>query len=107
MVVSANTSEWDLFGFGSDEQGCHIIKLKNESDIDTVLQYYLLFHYLNSSYDLTPQRKKLEKALTKDGLVVVGTGYDNDSFYIIGAVDAILEKFAESIKTLTENYKKS
>jgi hypothetical protein len=107
LVVSENISEWALFGCGSDDQNAHIIKLKNESDVDTVLQYYLLFHRLNSSYDLTHERKKLEKALTKDGLVVVGTGYEDDSFYIIGAVGAILEEFAETVKNLTENYKKS
>lgn len=106
LVASENISEWNLFECGSDENGVHIIKLKSESDVNTVLQYYLLFHRLNKSYDLTRQRKKLEEALTRDGLVMIGTGYEYDNFFIIGSVGAFLEEFSEQVKTLTDNYKK-
>lgn len=106
LIVSENISEWNLFGCGCDDQEIHIIKLKSESDVDTVLQYYLLFHRLNKSYDLLPHRKKLEEALTRDGLVMVGTGYEDDNFFIIGSVGAFLEEFSEQVKTLTDNYKK-
>lgn len=106
LVVSSDNSEWNMFGCGCDEQKIHIIKLKNESDVDTVLQYYSLWHCLNSSCNLTREREKLEKALTRDGLVMIGTGYENDNFFIIGSVGAFLEDFAGLVQNMIENYKK-
>ena len=107
LVVSENTSEWELFQCGCDDSKIHIVKVNNESDVDTILQYYLLWHGLGTSYDLSNQRKRLEKALSSDGLVMIGTGYENDNFYIIGSVCGFIEGFKESVKNLTENYKNS
>lgn len=106
LVVSSDNSEWNMFGCGCDEQKIHIIKVKDKSDVDTVLQYYMLWHCLNSSYNLTREREKLEKALKGDGLVMIGTGYENDNFCIIGSVSAFLEDFAGLVQTMIENYKK-
>lgn len=106
LMVTDCVSEWSLFRCGCDDNEIHIIKLNSESDIDTVLQYYLLWHRLNSSYDLTPQKAKLEKALTRDGLVMIGTGYENDNFFIIGSVGAFLEDFEGGVQNMIDNYKK-
>lgn len=96
-LVIKSCSEYDLLHIGSEEDTVNIVKLENESDINTILSLIAL-NYPSASKNiewLQERERRLVDAYNSKSLVVIGRGYEGDCFYLSFT-------FNEIIKTLTE-----
>lgn len=96
-LVVKSCSEYDLLHTGSEDDTVNIVKLNNESDINTILLLIAL-HCPNAAKNtewLQEREKRLVDAYNTNSLIVIGRGYEEDCFYISFT-------FNEIIKNLTK-----
>lgn len=87
LVVEEST-EYDFFGVGCDDNTTYAIKMNSQEDVDTVLQLY----YLDNPYVLRNEEnpKELKEraynlvndAYQEKGILFVGENYDGETFII-------------------------
>lgn len=93
-VIKTKT-EFELFGFGSDENTIEVVKLETQADADLITQ---LFLFENKHMALSENRDslnrilvRLNKALAEKDFVFIGRGYEMDSFYYEGSRNEHIE----------------
>lgn len=98
-LVLATLTEDELYGVGSENHTIDTVKLKKESDIDTILQLYSL--YKGNKYseeEMANTREKVKSYFTNSDIIFIerGCSYDDyDSFYIIGSLSSIIANITE------------
>lgn len=102
------TNEYALLnGFGSEENNVEVVKVRNDSDINAILQMYIHYNYTTSSNVECPRELEiLNKCREENICAVIGRGYDDDSFWIFGTYNKLyegLDKIKEEITNLGNN----
>ena len=94
-LVLSETSEYNLFDVGSDENLVYVVKMHSAADADTVKQLYLACNdwllkqdsnkeYINRNFGT------IDKAFKEDDILFVGENYDGD-IYIINSRISVIE----------------
>lgn len=97
LVVGTNTEE-AFFGMGCCDNRVEFVKVASKEDADVVMQMNFLINphmgQHRESYDATLERMHnlLERAISEDDLLMVGRGYDDDSFWFIGTHNSLKEE---------------
>lgn len=93
--VINSTTEFNLFGFGSDDCTIEVVKLETQADVDLITQ---LFLFENKHMALSENRDSLNKilvrmnkALAEKDYVFIGRGCCMDSFYYEGSRNEHIE----------------
>lgn len=99
------TNEYALLsGFGSEESNIEIVKVRDDSDVNVILQMYIYYNYTNSSNVECPRELEiLNKCKEENTYVVIGRSYDDESFWISGTYNKLyegLDKIKEQIANL-------
>ena len=106
-LVLLKSSDYELFGIGSDDSPVDILKVNDSEDIKVVLEAYSFANRVNTSNERMQEiNKSLMKAMDNDDYVFIGRGYDEDCFWFEGTGNEIiekLEKLDETIKKKQEN----
>ena len=101
-LVIKSTTEYDVFGVGSDDSTLEIVKINKPEDADILLQLYRLYnpHLEKPEYKkyIDAAAKKLSLALQGSGLVFVGRGCDDDYFWIIGSQESVMQVIKDACK---------
>lgn len=98
LLVIKDSDCFSLFGFGSDEDVIHVVKVESEDDVNLILQLLILenpWHYDANKADnpdtaatakanLNAVTVRLMRALQEKDLIFIGRGYDADGFYFEG-----------------------
>lgn len=73
LIVKHEISEYSICDFGSEDYAMDIIKLRNEKDIDIVMQLYALYNPHDSyrKYDKV-NKEKCIKALKENDFIFIG-----------------------------------
>jgi len=108
-LVVATEIEETIFGVGSADNEVEIVKVRNAEDKDTIMQLYFLVnpHMANHDEDkvkngwVAQAEEFLDRAIEKGELVLIGRGYDNQSFWFYGTQRSITESFDSIIHDLT------
>lgn len=82
LVIKTDT-EWNLFYIGSEDEQVDVVKIKDSSDVNTVLTM-IAFYNPSSAKNLEWLQKREKRLINSlnNGLVFIGRGYEGDSFYI-------------------------
>lgn len=96
-----------LSGFGSEDNVIEIVKVRDDNDINAILQMYIFHNYMNSSnVNCSRELEILNKCKEESIAVIVYRGYDDDSFWISGTYNKLyegLDKIKEEITNLGKN----
>lgn len=91
-LVVKEVVEDTLYKTGSDENNLDIVSLKEEKDIDVVMQ--LFYYYNNSQYSLKRGEEVREicvKAFKEDDLLIIYRGYSSeDNFWVRSTVNDLV-----------------
>lgn len=104
-LVIKETSDYELYKTGNDDDSVDIVKLRSKEDIDTLMQLY--FYYQGQGeYQLKQAlaiKSSCEKALETDDFLIIYRGYcdDNNYFYIRGTVTETCEHMIKLCKNET------
>lgn len=105
-LVLASVSEYELYDTGSEEYIIDTVRLKKESDIDTILQLYSLYRGNNcSEEEVANTREKIKSYFNNSDIIFIGRGcsYDDyDSFYIMGSLSSIIANITEKVNGNSE-----
>lgn len=107
QIPKVSYSEYSITNYlGSEEYMFDIIKLRNNDDIDVIIQLFKLIHgnsygneILNSIYTSLQKHQELGNHI----LIERGNDYD-DNFYLNPSVRT-LEEFINNIESIIENFK--
>ena len=93
-------NEEDMFGLGSPEYWLSVAKLRNESDIDLVMQLYCLFHTYDSKNEeaLKNARNKCKEAVKNGDLLLINRGYEYDEYDSFFIMDTLTNKLNSILK---------
>lgn len=94
MVVKTS-DEYEIFLVGCDDNIVEIVCVKTQEDADLILQILLLE---NSLYTNEDHKERREEAIAQinsaiGDFLLVGRGYDRDSFWLYGSRKSFIEKF--------------
>ena len=99
-LVIKKTFEFNIFGCGSEDGYVDIVKLHSKKDIEIIMQTlgvinpHMLKEDSKERYD--KYQDILEKACSENDLVFIFRGYDNNSFYIEGALSDRIYNIAKA-----------
>lgn len=101
MVVKTSYED-DIFGVGSEEYVVEIVRVKTQEDVDTLLQIYILEHPYYKDEDNKEQLEGIVSKLNSaiGDFMLVGRGYDRDSFYFYGSRKSFIEDFSKKFEQL-------
>ena len=101
-LVIKTLSEEEIFGFtGSDDYEIDICKVKDDKDIDIILQLHKLYCSSISIDTLKSIKEKLETAINC-GAVLIGRGYNREeTFWFLTTTNNLVERI-KSLETKNE-----
>ena len=93
------SDEESLFGMGCCDNDVEIVRVETQEDADLILQILLLE---NSWYDTDERRKEVIDVINSaiGDFLLVGRGYDHDSFWLYGSRKSFIEKFNKKFEEL-------
>ena len=96
LVLSSKHTQYELFGIGNDDDNIDLVKVKNQDDIDTVMQAWLITNRFYQEDKYESQRNSnyemLKKAMEEDDIIFINHGYDNDNFWVDGTRNSMIAK---------------
>lgn len=106
-LVIASLTEDELYGTGSNEYFIDTVRLKTESDIDTILQLYYLYRGNRySTEEMANTREKIKSYFVNSDIIFIGRGssYDDyDQFYLINSLSNIIANITEKANGNSED----
>ena len=94
-LIVKSLREEELFITGCYDNIIEIIKLDDSSDINTVLAMCKLYGY-------DENEAVCKKALKNDSYILINRSYDNDSFWIMGTIDDILQDISNKLSSVVK-----
>jgi hypothetical protein len=94
-LIVKSLREEDLLINGCYDNIIDVIKLDDSSDINTVLAMCKLYGY-------DEEETVCKRALKSDSYILINRGYDNDSFWIMGTIDDILQKISDKLSSVVK-----
>jgi hypothetical protein len=94
-LIVKSLREEDLLINGCYDNIIEVIKLDDSSDINTVLAMCKLYGY-------DEEETVCKRALKSDSYILINRGYDNDSFWIMGTIDDILQKISDKLSSVVK-----
>lgn len=94
-LVVKSLREEELLINGCYDTIIEVIKLDDSSDINTVLAMCRLYGY-------DEDEAVCKKALKNDSYILINRGYDNDSFWIMGTIDDVLQKISNKLSSIVK-----
>lgn len=103
-LVVKTFCEEDFFvhGIGCCDNTGEIVRVKNQEDADLILQILLLenAYYTNEEH---PERKTKAAEIINSAIgdyLLIGRGWDGDSFWLYGSRNSIFEDFEKNFENL-------
>lgn len=78
-LIVRSGSEYELFGFGCDDNVIDVVKVETPKDIDIILQLEALLYSTNN---LERYKEILKEALEKETKVLIFRGYNKEDFSV-------------------------
>ena len=98
--VVKTIDEETLFGTGNCDSNVEIVRIEKQEDADLILQILLLENPYYAKEEnkerLSEKRQILEKAI--GDYVVIGRGWEMDSFWIYGSRKSIIDDFNKNFE---------
>ena len=94
-LIVKSLREEDLLINGCYDNIIDVIKLDDSSDINTVLAMCKLYGY-------DEEETVCKRALKSDSYILINKGYDDDSFWIMGTIDDILQKISDKLSSVVK-----
>lgn len=89
-------SEYELFGVGSDENYIDVVKMEDDSDINTILQLQILFNgYVKDKN--TIWFDKLKSYFDKGSFFFILRGYENDAFWVSKSLEESIQNIVNRV----------
>lgn len=96
-LVVQSCSEYDLLHTGSEDESVNIVKLNNDSDVNTVLTLIAL-HSPSAAKNIEWLQKieqRLLEACHSNSLIIIGRGYNCDCFYLSFTFNEIINNLTK------------
>jgi len=94
-IILKDAIEEDIFNYGNDH-AVQVVKPTTENDKQIILQMYLLINPRLREDDRFNQLERaqnlIDRAISEDDVLIVGRGYDNDSFWFYGTRNSMKEE---------------
>lgn len=107
-ITVKESNEYHIFDKGCEDNPVEVLK-PTADDVQTILQVFLLYNsYLTTNKtdahdkEIEEARKLIERAISENDYLLVGRGYDYDSFWFYGTCNSIAENIREKV-TPTKN----
>lgn len=105
-LVIKTVDEYSLSGFGSDDNMVDIVRVERQEDVDIIYALLLIGNsYLNNQDNTGTNAnikgrlwKLLTEGLNQKSEVLVFRGYNNESFWIVGSVEHLIENIKSTCK---------
>jgi hypothetical protein len=99
--VIRESSEYDLFGVGTDDSGIDVVNVSSQEAVDIIFQAYCFNHLVYSESDFDKIRNEILDAFNRKAILLIGRGYSCEDFWIMGTLEDKLAKIRE--KALKSN----
>ena len=104
-ILVRETTEEDILGYGSCDSTIWIVKPTTQSDVDAIMQAYLLINPYMADDDHKSYLQRasylLQRALDENDILFIGRGYEMDGFWFLGTRNSMkdaLDEFLSSEK---------
>lgn len=106
-LIIKDICEESIFGFGSCDSTVWVVKPSTQNDVDTIMQAFLLYCPYMAKDDhknsLECERKLVQRALDENDVILIGRGYDMDSFWFVGTRNSMKEQLDKLMKVDEKN----
>ena len=98
-AVILSDSEWNIFGFGSEEDIVDIVKVT--ADNANIIKQYMIL--LGNNYKMEEKFNLIDSAAENGEYLVINRGYDRDNFWIIDTLQRLANKPLDLVNNSLKN----
>lgn len=104
-LVVGETDEDSFFGIGCCDDVIEIVRIQSEKDADAVKQMFFFYNgeYVESNHETEYYRcfmNLVERAKNENDYLLIGRGYEGDSFWAYGTRNSLKEKIDNRLNNL-------